>query len=50
MLQTKSQGHGPYGSREEYFKGFYHIWACQPSWYCDQNNLYKFWQTCHNES
>ena len=23
------------------FKGFYHIWAWQPSWSCDLDHLYK---------
>ena len=26
---------------EKIFKGFYHIWAWQPSWSCDLDNLYK---------
>ena len=33
-----------------FLKGFYHIWAWQPSWSCDQNILYKFWLTYHKES
>ena len=31
-------------------KIFYHIWACWPSWSCDQNNLYKSWLTYCKES
>ena len=42
MLHTKFQDHRTYGSGEEDFKGFYHIWACRPSWSCDLDNLYKF--------
>ena len=41
MLHTKSQGHGPSGSEKKIFKGFYHIWAWQPSWSWDQNHLNK---------
>ena len=26
---------------EKIFKGFYHIWACRPSWSCDLDHLYK---------
>ena len=62
MLHTKFQGHGPSGSREDFkvfltiyghvredFKVFFnHIWACQPFWSCDQNNLYKFRLTCRH--
>ena len=35
---------------EKIFKGFYQIWVCQPSWPCDHNNLYTFWQTYGKES
>ena len=38
MLHTKSQGHRPSGS----LKGFYHRWAWQPSWSCDQEHLTNF--------
>ena len=42
MLHTKPQGHWPFGSREEAFwKGFYHIWAWQPSWLCDPDAVNK---------
>ena len=47
MLHTKSQGHGPSGSGEEIFKGFfYHILSTWwPSWSCDQEHVNKllFW-------
>ena len=33
-----------------FLKGFYHIWACRPSWSSDQNNLYKSWLTYCKES
>ena len=26
---------------QKIFKGFYHIWAWQPSWSCDLDHLYK---------
>ena len=35
MLYAKFQDHRSSGSREEDFKGFYHIWAWWPSWSCD---------------
>ena len=36
MLQTKFRGNRPTGSGEEdFFSGFYHIWAWRPSWSCD---------------
>ena len=38
MLHIKFQGHWPFGSGED---GFYHIWACRPSWSCDQDHLNK---------
>ena len=41
MVHTKFQDHMISGSGEEDFKGFYHIWALQPSWLCDLNHLYK---------
>ena len=41
MLRTKFQGHQPFGSLEEDFKGFYHLWAWRPSWSCDLNYLNK---------
>ena len=28
--------------RRRFFKGFYHIWAWQPSWSCDQHNVIRF--------
>ena len=36
--------------RRRFLKGFYHIWAWQPSWSYDQNILHKFWLTYHKES
>ena len=41
MLHTKFQGHWPFGSREEDFLRFYHIWEWRPSWSCDQEHLSK---------
>ena len=41
MLHAKFQDHRTSGSGEEYFKGFYHIWAWRPSWSCDLDHLYK---------
>ena len=41
MLHAKFQDHRTYGSGEEDFKGFYHIWAWRPSWSCDLDHLYK---------
>ena len=38
MLHTKSQGHPPSSSGDD-FQGFYHIWAWRPSWSCDQDHL-----------
>ena len=43
MLHTKFQGHWSTGSGEEdFFKGFYHIWAWWPYWSCDLEGLYNF--------
>ena len=39
MLHTNFQGHRPFGSREEDFKGFYHICAWRPLWSCDLDHL-----------
>ena len=41
MLHTKFQGNLPSGSGKEDFKGFYYIWAWQPSWSCDLDEIYK---------
>ena len=41
MLHAKFQDNRTSGSGEEIFKGFYHIWAWQPSWSCDLDHLYK---------
>ena len=36
MLNTKFRENRPAGSGEEdFFCGFYHIWAWRPSWSCD---------------
>ena len=42
MPHTKFQGHQPTGSGEEDFGDFYHIWAWQPCWSCDQNHLTNY--------
>ena len=39
MMHTKIQGYLPFGSREEGFLCFYHIWQWRPSWSCDQDHL-----------
>ena len=41
MLHTNFQDHRPFGSGEEDFLSFYHIWAWQPSWSCDLDRLNK---------
>ena len=41
MLHAKFQDHSS-GSGED-FKGFYLIWAWQPSWSCDQDDFYKIY-------
>ena len=41
MLHAKFQDHRTYGSGEEDFMGFYHIWAWWPSCSCDLDNVYK---------
>ena len=41
MLYTNLKGHQSVGSREEDFKGFYHIWAWKPYWSCDHDHLHK---------
>ena len=41
MLHTKFHGNRPAGSKEDFFKGFYHIiWL--PSWSCDQHHVIRF--------
>ena len=35
MLHTKFKGHQPACFREDFLKGFYHIWAWWPSWLHD---------------
>ena len=42
MLHTKFRENKSAGSEEEFFEGFYHIWAWRPSWLCnpdEANNL-----------
>ena len=42
MLHTKFRENRLTGSGEEdFFKGFYHIWAWQPSWSCDPDAANK---------
>ena len=41
LLHAKFQDHHTSGSGEEDFKGFYHLWAQQPSWSCDLDHLQK---------
>ena len=41
MLHAKFQDLGLLVLRKKIYKGFYHIWACQPSWSCDLYHLYK---------
>ena len=42
MLHTKFRENRPAGSGEQdFFKGFYHIWAWQPSWSCDPDAANK---------
>ena len=43
MLHTKFCGNQSIDSREEVFwRVFYHIWAWQPFWSCDQHHVNKF--------
>ena len=41
MLHTKFRENRPAGSGEDFLKGFYHIWAWQPSWSCDPDATNK---------
>ena len=41
MLHTNFHGHRPFGSREDDFFRFYHIWAWQPTWSSDIDHLIK---------
>ena len=42
MLHTKFRGNRPTGSgKEDFFSGFYHIWAWRPSWSCDLDFVIK---------
>ena len=40
LLQSKFHDYWPFCSREDFFKGFYYIWAWRPSWSCDVKQLY----------
>ena len=43
MIHTKFRGNRPSGlGEEDFFKGFYHIWAWRPSWSCDQHHVIRF--------
>ena len=48
MLHTKFHQNLPSGSwKEDFFKCFYHlIWAWQPSWSCDLQNVDEVSLTC----
>ena len=47
MLHTKFLENWPTGSgKEDFLKGFYHIWAWWPSWLCDQDHVNKFSFPC----
>ena len=41
MQHTNFPGHPPFGSREDDFLSFYHIWTWRPSWSCDLDRLIK---------
>ena len=43
MLKTKFRGNRPADSRkEDFLKGFYHIWEWRPSWPYDQHQIFIF--------
>ena len=43
MLHTKFRRKRPAGSgKEDFLKGFYHIWAWRPSWSCDMSSDFHF--------
>ena len=47
MLHTKFCGNRVHRFlRRRFLKGFYHIWAWQPSWSCDQHHVIKFSFPC----
>ena len=41
MLHDRFQDLRTFGSGEEIFKDFYHIWTWRPFWSCDLHHLYK---------
>ena len=41
MMRSKIQSQWPLVPEKKIFLGFYHIWAWQPSWLCDQDHLRK---------
>ena len=41
MLHTKFRGNRSTGSREDFLKSFYHIWAWRPSLSCDPHAANK---------
>ena len=49
MLHTHFIGIGLLVLEEKIFKGFYHIWAWQPSWSFDLHHLYQFSLLCSHE-
>ena len=42
MLHTKFHGNRPTGTREDFRRVFYYIWAWRPSWSYDQHYDIKF--------
>ena len=50
IRHTESQGHWPFGSKEEGFQKFYHIWAWRPSWSCNLDPLNKLSLPWHMEA
>ena len=47
MLHAKFQDHRTSGSGEEdFYLGFYHIWAWRPAWSCDQHHVIRFSFPC----
>ena len=46
MLHTKFRLNRPNGFEEKDFEVFYHIWAYQPTWSCDQHHVNEFSVPC----
>ena len=43
MLHAKFREKRPaYSGEEDFFQGFYHIWAWRSSWSCDEHHIKKF--------